>query len=447
MNQSTGQTINQTEDQTTHHQINEIKNTSKWNNWSGYQHSQPEHILKPQNIEQLQKIVQQHAKIRVVGAGHSFTPLVSTDATLLSLDHIAGVVDSDQQRSQASIWAGTRLFHLDQYLKPINQALVQQGDIDQQSLAGAVSTGTHGTGIDLHCISAYVEAFELLTASGEILRCNEYENKDIFDAGRVSLGSLGVLTKITMQNKPRYKLKEHVELVAVSDLVTNIEQWKKQHRHIECFAFSHAEKLMLKTLDITEEPIQPRKESWPSEDTLLTMCCELTRAFPTLNPHLQKLLGVFVKPTTFVDWSSQIFPTPRNTKFNEMEYQIPAEHGIACLQEVLAALKKSQYPTFFPVEFRFVKGDDIWLSPFYQRDSVSISIHQFHKQEPRLLFDLIEPILQKFQGRPHWGKMHTMNSAQLSVLYPKWNDFMLIRQQLDPTEKFLNPYLESLFDQ
>ena len=177
------------------------------------------------------------------------------------------------------------------------------------------------------------------------------------------------------------------------------------------------------------------------------MCCELTRAFPTLNPHLQKLLGVFVKPTTFVDWSSKIFPTPRNTKFNEMEYQIPAEHGIACLQEVLAALKKSQYPTFFPVEFRFVKGDDIWLSPFYQRDSVSISIHQFHKQEPRLLFDLIEPILQKFQGRPHWGKMHTMNSAQLSVLYPKWNDFMLIRQQLDPTEKFLNPYLESLFDQ
>lgn len=416
-----------------------------WNNWSGYQKAQPEHILKPQNIEQLQQLVREQQKIRVVGAGHSFTPLVCTDATLLSLDHIAGVDSVNTELSQASIWSGTRLFNLDQYLQPVNQSLMQQGDIDQQSLAGAVSTGTHGTGVDLHCISAYVEAFELLTASGEILRCNAQENKDIFDAGRVSLGSLGILTKITMQNKPRYKLKEHVELCSVEDFIANIEDWKTQHRHIECFAFSHAKQLMLKTLDVTDEEIQPRKESWPSEDALLTMCCELIRKFPALNPQLQKLLGVFVKPTSCVDWSSQIFPTVRETKFNEMEYQVPAELGVGCLKEVLAALKHAKSPTFFPVEFRFVKGDDIWLSPFYQRDSISISIHQYYKQNPRLLFDVIEPILQRYQGRPHWGKMHSMRSTQLKLLYPKWHDFMDIRDRLDPSYKFLNPYLESLF--
>ena len=156
-------------------------------------------------------------------------------------------------------------------------------------------------------------------------------------------------------------------------------------------------------------------------------------------------MGIFVKETTFVDWSSQIFPTPRNTKFNEMEYQIPAERGVECLQAVLKALKNAKASTFFPVEFRYVKGDEIWLSPFYQQDSISISVHQYYKQDPHLLFDVIEPILQAFQGRPHWGKMHSLTAKQLRPLYPKWDDFMKIRERLDPERKFLNPYLETLF--
>ena len=225
-------------------------------------------------------IVRENAKIRVVGAGHSFTPLVCTDATLLSSDHLSGVEQVDAEHCQSTIWSGTHLYDLDQYLQPLDQALMQQGDIDQQSLAGAVSTGTHGTGADLHCISAYVEGFELLTASGELLQCSRTENAEIFEAGRVSLGSLGILTKITMQNKPRYKLKEHVELCSVKDMLSHIHQWKTQHRHIECFIFSYGDQLMLKTLDETEEEIRPRKESWPSEDSLLTLCSELTKAFP-----------------------------------------------------------------------------------------------------------------------------------------------------------------------
>ncbi|WP_121774826.1 D-arabinono-1,4-lactone oxidase [Acinetobacter bereziniae] len=420
-------------------------NQQQWNNWSGFQHSQPEHILKPSSIDELKNIVQNHHKIRVVGAGHSFTPLVCTDATLLSLDHFSGVENVNTALTQANIWSGTRLFNLDQYLEPIQQSLMQQGDIDQQSLAGAVSTGTHGTGLNLHCISAYVEAFELLTASGDILTCSRQDNPNIFEAGRVSLGSLGILTKITMQNKPRYKLKEHVRLCSVNEFFENIDLWKTQHRHIECFAFSHADQLILKTLDITDEDIQPRKLSWPSEDALLTICCSLTKSFPALNPKLQKLLGVFIKPTTFVDWSSQIFPTPRETKFNEMEYQIPIESGMECLEAVLTALKNAKAQTFFPVEFRFVKGDDIWLSPFYRQDSISISVHQYHKQAPNQLFDEIEPIFQHYRGRPHWGKMHNMGASQLQALYPKWDDFMQLRAQLDPTQKFLNPYLEKLF--
>ena len=415
-----------------------------WRNWSGSQFSAV-HIFKPINIKELSDVVQSHAHIRAVGAGHSFSPLAKTDEVLLNLDLLKGIVAFDQEKTQCTVRAGTRLYDLGKDLVPINQALINQGDIDQQSLAGAISTGTHGTGIDLPCISAFVEGFELLTADGELLQCHREQNAEIFQAGRVALGSLGILTQITLQNRPRYKLKEQIQLCSLKDIFTHIGQWKHQHRHIEFWAFLHADQVILKTLDDTEDDIQPRQESWPSEDTLLTVCSELTRLFPKTNPYLQKLLSVFVKSTCYVDWSSRIFPTPRQTKFNEMEYQIPVDSGLQCLDEILHILRKHQVPMFFPIEFRYVKGDEIWLSPFYQRDLVSISIHQFYKQDYHAIFDLVEPILQKYQGRPHWGKLHSMSAASLRELYPKWDNFMVLRQQLDPQQKWLNPYLKELF--
>ncbi|MCJ0926744.1 FAD-binding protein [Acinetobacter lwoffii] len=415
-----------------------------WRNWSGSQ-SSAARIVQPSQISELQSLVKTHAHIRAVGAGHSFSPLAKTDEVLLNLDLFKGIVAFDQEKTQCTVRAGTRLYDLGKDLVPINQALINQGDIDQQSLAGAISTGTHGTGIDLPCISAFVEGFELLTADGELLQCHREQNAEIFQAGRVALGSLGILTQITLQNRPRYKLKEQIQLCSLKDIFTHIGQWKHQHRHIDFWAFLHADQVILKTLDDTEDDIQPRQESWPSEDTLLTVCSELTRLFPKTNPYLQKLLSVFVKSTCYVDWSSRIFPTPRNTRFNEMEYQIPVEQGLQCLQEVLATLRKHKVPMFFPIEFRYVKGDEIWLSPFYQRDSVSISIHQFYKQDYHAIFDLVEPILQKYQGRPHWGKLHSMSAASLRELYPKWDNFMVLRQQLDPQQKWLNPYLKELF--
>ncbi|WP_216937573.1 MULTISPECIES: D-arabinono-1,4-lactone oxidase [unclassified Acinetobacter] len=415
-----------------------------WQNWSGSQQAHPE-FFQPRYMHELQDLVKSHAQILVLGAGHSFSALAKTNDVLLNLDQFKGVISSDEAKTQCTVQAGTRLYDLGKYLAPINQALINQGDIDQQSLAGAISTGTHGTGIDLPCLSAFVEGFELLTADGELLQCDRQQNTEIFQAGRVALGSLGILTKMTLQNRPRYKLKEQIRLCSLKEIFANIDQWKYQHRHIEFWAFLHTETVMLKILNETDDAVQPRRESWPSEDALLTLCSELTRLFPKTNLYLQKMLGVFVKPTCYVDWSNRLFPTPRNTRFNEMEYQIPVDSGLQCLDEVLHVLRKHQVPMFFPIEFRYVKGDDIWLSPFHERDSVSISIHQFYKQDYQLIFDLVEPILQKYQGRPHWGKLHSMTANSLRDLYPKWEDFMRVRQQLDPQQKWLNPYLKQLF--
>ncbi|WP_180113697.1 MULTISPECIES: D-arabinono-1,4-lactone oxidase [unclassified Acinetobacter] len=421
-----------------------IQHDIAWENWSGAQKSIPKSFIQPKNLEQLMEVVQSQPKIRMVGAGHSFSPLAKTTDTLVSLDHLKGILDIDAERCQSTVQAGTRLFDLGEKLASFDQALINQGDIDRQSLAGAIATGTHGTGLELPCLSALVKGFELLTAQGELLQCSAEQNSEIFQAGRVSLGSLGVLTHVQLQNRPMYKLKEQTRLCPLNDVMQNMQQWQYEHRHIEFWAFSHADQVILKTLDETEDNLQPRKEQWLDDDVLLKLCAELTRIFPPLNPWLQKLLGVFVKPSINVDWSSRIFPSARSTKFNEMEYQIPLQHGMNCLEEILHTLRRHKVPMFFPLEYRLVRGDDIWLSPFYQQDSASISVHQFYKQDYQVIFKLVEPIFLKYGGRPHWGKLHSLNARQLQNVYPKWQDFLNIRQELDPQQKWLSPELQQL---
>ncbi|WP_111884765.1 D-arabinono-1,4-lactone oxidase [Acinetobacter sp. CFCC 11171] len=421
-----------------------IQHDIAWENWSGAQKSIPKSFIQPQNLEQLMDVVQSHPKIRMVGAGHSFSPLAKTTDTLVRLDHLKGILDIDAERCQSTVQAGTRLFDLGEKLASFDQALINQGDIDRQSLAGAIATGTHGTGLELPCLSALVTRFELLTAQGELLQCSAEQNSEIFQAGRVSLGSLGVLTHVQLQNRPMYKLKEQTRLCPLKDVMQNMQQWQYAHRHIEFWVFSHADQVILKTLDETEDDLQPRKEQWLDDDVLLKFCAELTRIFPPLNPWLQNLLGVFVKPSMNVDWSSRIFPSARNTKFNEMEYQIPLQHGMNCLEEILHTLRRHKVPMFFPLEYRLVRGDDIWLSPFYQQDSASISVHQFYKQDYQVIFKLVEPIFLKYGGRPHWGKLHSLNARQLQNVYPKWQDFLNIRQELDPKQKWLSPELQQI---
>ena len=353
--------------------------------------------------------------------------------------------DYDREQCRSTFWAGTRLYDVGEKLATIDQALANQGDIDRQSLAGAIATGTHGTGVELPCLSALVSEFELLTADGHLLCCNSEQHADIFAAGRVACGSLGIMTRIQLQNRPMYRLQEQIRLCSLTDLYANIDKWKHQHRHIEFWAFTHSDNVILKSLDETQEEAQARPDGWLDEDFMLNMCCELNRIWPGLNPWLQRLLNIAIRPSKAVDWSSRIFPSVRNTRFNEMEYQLPVKQGLACFEEVMEILQQQKAPVFFPIEFRYVRGDDIWLSPFYQQDSVSISVHQFYKQDYQVIFDLVEPIFRKYGGRPHWGKLHSLEARQLCELYPKWDEFMQLRKSLDPQDKWLNPYLERLF--
>lgn len=419
---------------------------TSWQNWSGGQRSTPERIIYPKDVDALINEVKAASKCRVVGAGHSFTPLAKTDDTLFCLDNLSGLISHDAEKCQATVYAGTRLKNMGQALADINQSLFNQGDIDEQSIAGAVGTGTHGTGKTLECISNAAVEFELVCANGDVLTCNAQENADIFHAGRVSLGSLGIMSKITLQNLPLYKLEEKTTLADLDYILENIESLADKYRHVECMPFLHSDKAILKILDSTNKASTP-EPSAPliSDDFALTAMCEAVRFAPFTNKSIQKLVKHFLSDEYHINYAYKIFPTPRNTRFNEMEYQVPAVRGVECLQEVMHCLRKHNVPVAFPLEFRYVKGDDAWISPFYQRDSASISMHQYHKCDYASVFKLVEPIFWKYEGRPHWGKLHTLGAQELSELYPKWQDFLAIREQLDPTQKFLNAHLSKLF--
>lgn len=417
----------------------------QWRNWSGFQRCQPAQKYLPESEQELSQIIRQAKRVRVVGAGHSFSPLVPTEHTLVSLDKLSGLVAHDPERLQASFWAGTRIAHMGEPLMAVGQALHNQGDIDHQALGGAVGTGTHGTGYRLGSFSSMVQGFRLITAEGEVLDCSPSQNPEVFEAGRCSLGALGVMSQITLQNRTPYRLEERIRVISLGETLQHINQWKDQHRHVEFWAFPFGDKAVLKTLDQTTEAPTPHKDNSFSEDFLLGLVSELARLFPLLNPRLQKLVSTFVSPSRRVGDSFRIFPSPRSVRFNEMEYHLPAEQGPECLAEVAATIVRHRVNVFFPLEYRYVAGDEVWLSPFYGGPRASIAVHQFYKQDHRSLFELVEPILRRHGGRPHWGKLHTLGAGELRELYPRWEEFLAVRQQLDPLGKFLNPHLQQVF--
>lgn len=420
-----------------------------WTNWSGSQTARPRTWLYPANEPDLANEMRRATgPVRVVGAGHSFSPVVVTEDTLVSLDDLAGIVDHDTATQQATIWAGTRLHALGEPLWERGQAFANQGDIDKQSLGGAVGTSTHGTGVALGSFSSAVRGVRLVTASGEVVECGPTRDADVFHAACTSMGTLGVMTQLRMQNRGRYALREHSYTAPLADVLRDHDRLIADHRHFEFWAFYAADLALVKTLD--EEPADATPTEPPAVplpvDLVLRTASELAHGVPALSGSLQQLLAALAPDETRVDRSYRIFPSPRATRFNEMEYELPLAHGPDCLREILEAVNARGITTFFPVEYRTVGADDCWLSPFYGRASVSISIHQYYKADHRELFDVIEPVFWKYDGRPHWGKLHTLGAEDLAKLYPKWDAFHAVRRRLDPERKLLNPYLRRCFE-
>ena len=433
--------------------------TASWTNWSGWVKSWPRAILAPDSEETLAAtIASAVAPVRVAGRGHSFTPLVASEGTILTLQNIAGVIDHNPDEMTARLKAGTNLRDIGPELYERGLALLNQGDIDRQTIAGAIGTGTHGTGGALGSLSAGVKGFRLVSASGDVLTCAPDENKDVFEAGRVSIGALGVMSEITMQCREPYALAESGGRVPIEEALSQAPSLRDKHRHFEFFWFPYAREALIKILDEVPGTAEPRRRRPDGEDSrddqIFRMACNIAMVAPFLRGPLQKFLtsgsgsryssGSLMAPGR-KHWSHDAFPSDRNVRFNEMEYAVPAERGPDCVREVGAYFRSCGMNCLFPIEFRYVAGDDAWISPFYQRDSVTISVHQYHRQPYAELFAGLEKIFRRHEGRPHWGKLHTLTHADFATIYPRWEDFRALRRRLDPQGKFLNEHLRGIF--
>lgn len=419
-----------------------------WQNWSGYQFGVPVQRLVPKDEGELADILRQTpAPIRPVGAGHSFTALVPTDGTLLSLRNFAGLKSHDSTALTATLGAGTRLGDLGPMLDEVGQALANMPDIDSQTLAGAIGTATHGTGAQLGALHSYVKSLRLVTPNGEVLDCSAQTNPEVFSAAKVSLGSLGVITEMTLQNVPTHKLKRRSWLAPIDELIENFDQLVRENHSFEMYYIPFCSQAMAIAINPTDEEVQPRG---PEQDNDAVMQIKQLRDWLSWWPGMRRRLldmatGDF-EPEEAVDLWYRIFPSSREVRFNEMEYHLPSEALMPAFKQVRERIESQHHEEFFPIEIRVVRGDDAMLSPFQGHAvSGSIAVHRYHKEDPLPYFASLEPIYQPYEGRPHWGKMHTLTPQQLAARYPRWQEFLAVREALDPQGRMLNPYLRQLF--
>lgn len=425
----------------------------RFRNWSGSVDFTPSRCAQPASSEEVQALVRHAAEarttVRVRGSGHSFVPLLETDGVLLDLDRLSGV-EAFGERT-ATIWAGSKLDMLGRALSERGLGMRNLGDINKQSLGGAVGTGTHGTGLTLGSLSAQVEALSIVLASGELVECSVHENPELFTAARVALGSLGIITRLRVAVEPAYKLKLNKYTMDLDACLEQAGELARAHRHFEFYWFPHTRVVGVKTMDPTAEPESARAFNKLGELVLengtFGLISRAARLHPAWAPGLSRLTAWFMKGDTgtMVADCHRAFSSVRLVHFHEMEYLLPAESGPEALRALAAFVEREQVLVHFPVEYRYVRGDDIWLSPCHQRDSVAISVHQYVGMDHDRYFKGAEAIFRSFGGRPHWGKMHNLGAAELASLYPRWHDFQRLRRQLDPHGLFRNAFTTRLF--
>lgn len=399
----------------------------EWVNWSGSVRATPRRITSPASEEALATVIEAAKangdSVRAVGSGHSFVPLCSSDDLMLSLDHLQGIVSIDQQAREATIRAGTKLHQLGDPLWEAGLALENMGDIDRQGLAGAISTGTHGTGPELGNLATQVVAMRLMTANDGFVEIDAASTQLPLAAARVSLGLFGIVSQIRLRLLPAYHLQERTWVEPFEACMESLDSHVRATRHFEYF--------------------------WvPSEDICACKALHPTTAVhvdhSAPQPQLSADVQRYVQPPR-IDRAYRIFPSARNRRFNEMEFALSADNGPACVREIRRLMQRRYPHVRMPIEYRTVAGDDGWLSPAASRDSVTISIHQEADPPHEEFFKDAQAIFVEFGARPHWGKMHSLSGRQLARLYPQWDRFCDLRARIDPDGRFLNPYLAALF--
>ena len=423
------------------------KKTLPWRNWSGNLLSYPASRISPTDESELVEFLKQSSgSIRTVGSGHSFSPLVPTDGDLIIIDQLSGLYSYDESALTATWGAGTRLGDTGPLLDSIGQAMINLPDIDRQTIAGATATSTHGTGLKFPSLSGFVKEIRMATAQGDIVDINAENDSDLFNAARVSLGALGIVTSMKLQNRTPYRLKAVNGCEPIEQVLEHFDESAQSHRHYEMFPLTHSDYALTLAIDETDEPINNPPPSAEEAALFANAMSAWSNVSPGLRKPLVDGVAAMIGESQAIDVSYKILSNIRNNRFNEMEYSVPLDAGAPCLREIVKTIIDKEIDVVFPLEYRYVRRDDTWLSMSSgDEDHAAISVHRTAGEDFKPYFDLIEPIFWKYEGRPHWGKIHSLGFKELDVLYPRFRDFVELRDSLDPKGRLLNDHLKKLF--
>jgi L-gulonolactone oxidase len=422
----------------------------RWNNWAGDQSCSPAAIERPASLEELREVVRRAAgsgRVRVSASGHSFTDIALTDATMVRLDRMTRRLGFDAATGRFRVEGGVALHELNRMLDEHAVAFENLGDIDRQSVAGSISTGTHGTGERFRNISAQIAGLELVTADGSLVRVDG-SDPDLLRAARVGLGALGVIYSVTLATVPAFTLDRVDSPRPLAETLDRLDELNAGCDHFEFYVFPHTATALCRESRRTDGPPDPKHpalvyaqevmlENWVGQVFALA-----ARHLPSQAPRLSRIASRGVGHATKVDRSHKVFASQRHIRFTEMEWGLPREAAREAIERVLAEAGRPEHGVAFPIEVRFVAGDDSMLSPSHERDTCYIAVHQDRKRDWEPYFRAVQAIAADYGGRPHWGKRHFYGAADLAPLYPRWRDFAAVRARLDPDGVFANAYTD-----
>lgn len=429
-----------------------------WKNWAGTQLVRPVRVERPATVDAVRRCVQAAAsrglRVKAVGAGHSFSAIAVAPGVLVDLSDLTGIVSVDQERRHVRVLAGTRLHQMPRLLAPFGLAMENLGDIDRQSVSGALSTGTHGTGARFGGLATQVVGVTLIRADGEMIEVTTEKNAELLPAVALSLGALGIIVDVTLACVPAFALHAVERSEPLVDTVTGFADRARAHDHVEFYWFPHTDRALTKThtrVDIADAAPRPRVAAWMDDvaigNGLHQAACSIGRGFPAMIPAINRLSTRVWGDRTFTDESHRVLTTPRRVKFREMEYAIALEDLEATFTDVRALIAARGWRVEFPIEVRVAAADEVWMSTANGRTSAYIAVHRYRGAPHEDYFAAIEHILMARQGRPHWGKMHTQTADTLRGRYRRFDDFVALRDAWDPHRMFGNPYLTSVLDE
>ncbi|WP_030958131.1 D-arabinono-1,4-lactone oxidase [Streptomyces sp. NRRL S-378] len=422
-----------------------------WRNWAGNVTATPTRVVAPASVGELQEAVRRAAedglRVKAVGTGHSFTAAAATDGVLVRPQALAGIRSIDRAAGTVTVAAGTALKDLNRALAAEGLSLTNMGDIMEQTVSGATSTGTHGTGRDSASIAAQIRSLELVTADGELLVCSEKENPEVFAAARVGIGALGIVTAITFAVEPLFFLTAREEPMGFDRVTAEFEEHFAENEHFEFYWFPHTGNCNTKRNNRSQGPAAPPGpvSGWIEDELLSNGLFQavntLGRAVPATIPSIARVASRALSARTYTDIPYKVFTSPRRVRFVEMEYALPRAAVVVALRELRAMVDRSRLRISFPVEVRTAPADDIALSTASGRDTAYIAVHMYRGTPYQAYFTAAEHIFTAHGGRPHWGKVHTRDAEYFSRAYPRFGEFTALRDRLDPNRVFGNDYL------